>query len=256
MPLADSFVETFFSLLESRHLSELHLSAMGLTSSCAPHIISHLSSPRCALRIFKCNGNSLGFRAVRSIIRAIERNNFTLLMVEMYSNQLPQPPGNSDNTSEDENDEGAEDEGEREAGLDAWKESDKLLRRLLSRNAHLRRETETEAVQLLRYSRTLLLRSARPPIRNRSNKPQRFTALPTELQLYIMTFLAPVLSSAQRIRIYNYAASPATLPRLLPNLLSGKAGDRMGASGSFVCHRDQERRAWLAEVRCEVYDPF
>ena len=57
-----------------------------------------------------------------------------------------------------------------------------------------------------------------------SNTPTfSFTHLPTELQLHILSFVAPILSSAQRMRIFTYASSPSTLPTLLP-CLSGGSG--------------------------------
>ena len=251
---------------------------------------------------------------MRSIIRAIERSNFRLLTVELYSNYLVQ----NDNTSEPEED--------NDLGTDAWKESEKVLKRVLSRNEHLKRATEKEALQLLRYTRTLLLHSKTTdttklaptstsrltPCSNSCSaistfhspstskscssnfavcsavvKPGLFPYpfLPTELQLYILSFLAPTLSSAQRIRIYEYASSLATLPSLLPCLPSWNnvkawacipdpsslafgsgldkvrgiggcaAGKCMGAGGSVVCHREEERGRWLRAVGCCAFEP-
>ncbi|KAF7340240.1 RNI-like protein [Mycena venus] len=212
--LSDSFAEVSLPILDSPCLREVHLSAIALTPQAAPHLIAYLSSPRCRLHTLKCNGNTLGFRAVKSIIRAIERHNFTLL-TRMTMRETGGP-----------------------ASLDAWKASDAQIRRVLLRNAHLKRETEKEALQLLRYARPLLLSSSRhvpstrcsdcPCVEVQSavasecvpERPERphgggfpFRSLPTELQLYIMSFLAPTISPAQRVRIYNYASSPATLPR-------------------------------------------
>ncbi|KAJ7729227.1 hypothetical protein DFH07DRAFT_1066225 [Mycena maculata] len=292
--LSDDFVEVFLPFLDSPHLREVHLSAIGLTSRAAPHLIAYLSSPRCRLHTLKCNGNTLGFRAVKSIVRAIERHNFSLLTVELYSNHLAGPVS-SDNTSEDDDD----DEAGGPASIDAWKASDTQIRRVLLRNAHLKRETEREALQLLRYARPLLLSSAGASARcadfSCSAPPSSvvlahspvsgggfpFRALPTELQLHIMSFLAPTLSPAQRIRIYTYASSHATLPRaglFLPGrgggggggslcvldpasmsfgaVLGGCAGGKCaGALNSVVCHKEQQRAEWLTAVGCSAYDP-
>lgn len=297
--LSDSFAEIFLALLDSAHLRELHLSAIGLTPEAGPHLITYLSSPRCRLHILKCNGNTLGFRAVKSMIRAIERHNFSLLIVELYSNHLVGPVS-SDNTSEEDDDE----ETGGPASLDAWKASDTQIRRVLLRNAHLKRETEKEALQLLRYARPLLLSSAshapstrcsdcscievpsavasEPPLERQPSQSFPFQSLPTELQLYIMSFLAPTLSPAQRVRIYNYASSAATLPRA-GLCLPGFPGRRMstnscvldpasmpfgmssvggctggkcaGSLNSVVCHKEQQRGEWLAAVGCSAYDP-
>ncbi|KAJ7171628.1 hypothetical protein C8R43DRAFT_20386 [Mycena crocata] len=295
--LSDSFAQVFLPLLDSPHLREVHLSAIGLTPLASPDLIAYLSSSRCHLHTLKCNGNTLGFRTVKAIIRAIERHNFSLLTVELYSNHLVGPVS-SDNTSDDDDD---EDGGGGPASLDAWKATDAQIRRLLLRNAHLKRETEQEALQLLRYARPLLLSSAgsastsarcndcscaepassRHPADVVPAPSSPFHALPTELQLYIMSFLAPTLSPAQRIRIYTYAASPATLPQIklcLPGQSwsfrssncvldpasmpfgggggGGCAGGKCaGALNSVLCHKEQRRGEWLAVVGCAVYDP-
>ncbi|KAJ7222599.1 hypothetical protein GGX14DRAFT_694635 [Mycena pura] len=287
--LSDPFLQVFLPLLDSPHLGELQLSAIGLTPEAAPFIVTYLSSPRCRLHTLKCNGNSLGFRAVRSIIRAVKRHNFTLITLEMYANHTVGPV-NSDNTSEDDEDA----EAGTKAGLDAWKACEVQIRIVLLRNAHLKRETEKEALLLLRCARPLLLSSAGParaPIaktgcsesscaepdtadtvpKHPPNISFPFTSLPTELQLYMMSFLAPVLSPAQRIRIYTYAASPTTLPRaglFLPGL-PRSAGVCVSDTGSWagskckglsntmaLVHRKDEQRAeWLRAMGCSAYDP-
>ncbi|KAJ7630334.1 RNI-like protein [Roridomyces roridus] len=292
--LSDGFLQAFLPLLDSPHLREAHLSAIGLTAQSAPTLIEYISSPRCRLHTLKCNGNALGFRCVKSILRAIERHNFSLLTVEMYSNNLA-APSSSDNTSEDDDD----DDTGGPASIDAWKASEALLRRLMLRNAHLKRQTEKEALCLLRYARPLLLFSSRSSVRcidcscievSTSGAPQvaptapersPFRALPTELQLYIMSFLAPTLSPAQRIRIYTYASSHATLPRaglclpgrghaiqslcvldpasmpfgMTPGGGGCAGGKCAGALNSVVCHKEQQRGDWLTVVGCSSYDP-
>ncbi|KAK7052311.1 RNI-like protein [Favolaschia claudopus] len=312
--LSDPFAETFLPLLEAPHLRELHLSAIDLTPQSGSPLVAYISSPRCRLHTLKCNGNSLGFRAVKSIIRAIERHNFSLLTVELHANHLVGPVS-SDNTSEEDGDE----DMSGPASPDAWKASETQIRRVLFRNSHLKRETEKEAIRLFRYARPLLLCSSKhanapaPSTTTRCtdcscseipspNAPERgpdtpasnsppvegifpFHALPTELQLYTLSFLAPSLSPAQRSRIYNFASSPSTLPRLglcLPSLSSnsrtcvldpasmpfgfnantmspggGCAGGKCaGSKNSVLCHKEKQRGDWLAVVGCSAYDPY
>ncbi|KAF7310408.1 hypothetical protein HMN09_00582800 [Mycena chlorophos] len=305
--LSNSFLHEFLPLLDAPELHELHLSAIGLTAEAAPPIVEYLSSPRCRLHALNCNGNSLGYRGVRSIVRAVERHNFTILTLEMYSNHAESAPTSSDNTEDDEDEERIDGVASSAAGLDAWKANEAHIRRLLLRNSHLKRVTEKDALSLLRYSRPLLLThstaSATTPATRcdncscgssslksapvdpdplqSTNTGFAFRSLPTELQLYIMSFLAPSLSPAQRVRIYTYAASPATLPRttlclsgfpikgtsmcvldpaMMPFGSSGSggcSGGRCAGSGgkSVVCHKEQQRTEWLKTVGCDTYDP-
>ncbi|THV04704.1 hypothetical protein K435DRAFT_746465 [Dendrothele bispora CBS 962.96] len=219
--LSDTFVNIFLAELDSPTLGELHLSALGITRCSAPRIAAFISSPRCRLHTFKCNGNSLGFRGVRSIIRAIKKRNFTLLRVELLSNQIaftpPNDPG-SDNT-EDEDDNDVE---ERRISPDAWKSGETLLKVVLARNAHRKRKVEKQALKLLVYSRSLDLKAelphSSPSSPSISTHNGFHTELPTELQLNVLRFLALTLSTAQRLRIFTYASSLSTLPALLPSL--------------------------------------
>ncbi|KAJ7051171.1 RNI-like protein [Mycena amicta] len=284
--LSDPFLRVFLPILDAPELRELHLSAIGLTVEAAPLLVEYISSPRCYLHTLKCNGNSLGFRAVRSIVRAIERHNYTILTLEMYSNHAVAGPTSSDNTEDDEE----EQEEGASAGLDAWKANDAHIRRVLLRNSHLKRVTEKDALCLLRHARPLLLfrqtqtdscSSFEATAATRSsNSSFAFRSLPTELQLYIMSFLAPSLSPAQRIRIYTYASSPTTLPRttlclpgfpikgtsmciLDPAMMpfgsggGGCAGGHCAGTGgkSVVCHKEGQRAEWLKAVGCSAYDP-
>jgi len=275
--LTDSFIEQFLPKLDSPHLREIHLSAMGLTSRSTPHIIEFISSPRCHLHTFKCNGNSLGSPSVRRIIRAIERSNFGLLRVELYSNQSVDGGQTG----------GAENEAS--MGLESWKESEKLLKRVLLRNDYLKREIRTEALCLLRLARALLLQRTKANQTVNNPLPQRhsndscscisaqisssmsFLCLPTELQLHIFFFLAPTLSSAQRVRIYTYASSHSTLPSLLgfpsrrnsvctfnSSSMSGKMQSGYGGGsrkGIGVGNKEEERAKWLAKVGCCTFEP-
>ncbi|KAG7448738.1 uncharacterized protein BT62DRAFT_946378 [Guyanagaster necrorhizus] len=255
--LSDNFVGAFFSSLRSTYLKELHVSATGITHRSAPHIISYISShERCRLHTFKCNGNALGHSAVKRIISAIEKRNFVLSGIELYSNHMA-TESDDDDTSSDDTD---------------WKELESKLRLILSRNMHLKRVAEKEALGLLCYSRTLLLPSTSSAL----------CMLPTEIKLHILSFLAPSLSPSQRINVCTYASALTTLPPLLPKLSGGelkiclpdpfslgfaegekKVWEVRGATGgcasgkclgAVLCHKEQQRTKWLEAVECSAYD--
>ncbi|KAF9007311.1 hypothetical protein BDZ89DRAFT_1168510 [Hymenopellis radicata] len=210
--------------------------------SLAP-IIEYISSGRCRLHTLKCNGNSFGLRGVSTLVKAIDTGNYSLINVELFSNHSATPDDVDDEDIPD------------------WKTTESLLGRVLGRNIHLRQHTAKEALQLLRHSRAAILHPS-----------SRF---PIEVQLYILSFLAPSLSEAQRLNIYKYASTPKTLPNLLPTLQSydgpvcvpdplnmglsvwkiHRTGGCTSCSGSLVCHRDQERQKWLGIVRCSFFDP-
>ena len=250
--LGDTFVAHFLPVLDTPYLQEIHLSAIGLTHASAPYIVRHITSPRCRLRTLKVNGNQLRIRAARSIIRAARAANYTLHNLEMHANGLAEPDPDSDASPSD-------DEGEAKGTPKSWQDCETELKRILVRNSVLKRRVEKEALSLLRYARPLLLRPksratpssispcsdtcacakvspeslfasigqpyAHPLVIASSPEPPtfQFTRLPTELQLHILSFLAPILSTAQRLRIFTYASSPTTLPTLLP-CLSGGSG--------------------------------
>lgn len=117
----------------------------------------------------------------------------------------------------------------------------KRLRLIRARNEYLRSETHSQARELLRYARTLFLRSSsyhdqedspkapNQPLPESSSsdyqatqEPEKsafpFTQLPPELHLQILAHLAPILSPSQRTRVLTYASDPSTLPALLPPL--------------------------------------
>ena len=243
--LTDTFAAHFLPLLDSPHLGEIHLSVVGLTRASEPHIIEYITSPRCQLHTLKANGNNLRIRAVRSIVRAARRANYTLLRLEMHANGLTELSDDSD-VSPSDNEDGAK------GSITSWKDIEKELKQILTRNSVLKHQVEKEAIVLLRHARPLLLRSkgqtsqaAVPLPSSRSDSRSLFssigqplvlsspatpaprvetfpfTQLPTELQLYTLSFLAPILSNAQRIRIFTFASDPSTLPPLLPSLTSG-----------------------------------
>lgn len=189
------------------------------------------------------------------IVRVLKDRNLGLQKVELYSNQVG------------------------ELGqADEWKQE---LKSLLLRNQYLKTQKEKEALVLLVAARATLLPSkfqrdpqthppSRPHIRSGS------VSLPTELYLYILSFLAPNLSSSQRIRIYTYASTFDTLPPLLPRLSSrndiiryppgpprsdafirsnlNKAGCLDGCIRGVVCQREVKRERWLKVVGCDTYE--
>lgn len=248
--LSDTFVAHFLRMLDSPYLHEVHLSLAGLTHESVPHIVEYITSPRCQIHTFKANGNQFGIRAVRSIIRAAQRANYTLLRLELSATGLNDSADNSDESS-------SEDVGETKGSIRGWEDSEKEIKRIITRNSTLKFQVEKEALNLLRYARPLLMRGrnrdggAKLPVVSpcsescscaasansllssigqtyhlsvSSTSPrlaELFSKLPTELQLHILSFLAPTLSNAQRIRIATYASSPATLPALLPCLSGG-----------------------------------
>lgn len=306
--LGDTFAAQFFPVLDALFLREIQLSVMGLTYHSAPHIIEYLSSSRCRLSTLRVNGNRLGIRGGRGIVRALQRHNFTLTKLEMYANGIVDADASSETT-------GSDDDG---TGTMMWADKQKELDRLLTRNMHLKRATGREALSLLQYARAVLLRPrndgtgtgvsacmalvpSRSPIPMDSllsaiaapyvlSPPEPafpFQRLPTELQLHTLSFLAPTLSSAQRIRIYTYAASPSTLPPLLPTLFSREnvpdlstmplggigvgvgmlLGKRVGMSSragfgaldgkdgeGAASRKDEERARWLTLMRCNAFE--
>ena len=180
--------------------------------------------------------------------------------------------------------------------VDAMKDAERALHRVLMRNGYWKRQTEKEALILLRYSRPLLMRLKSSPMAASSSRstspPLRtvtslfpFYALPNELKVYILGLLAPSLSPAQRMRIYNYASDPSTLPCLLPSLRRdpGKGcladpsslgssvgfqvigpngggqrcadGKCMGAGNSLLCRREEERNKFFEAMGCCAYEP-
>ena len=86
--LTDTFAAHFFPLLDAPTFHEIHLSETGLTHQSALHIVEYITSPRCQLHILKANGNQLRIRAVRSIIRAARRANYSLLRMELLATGL------------------------------------------------------------------------------------------------------------------------------------------------------------------------
>lgn len=170
--------------------------------------------------------------------------------------------------------------------MDAMKDAERALHRVLMRNGYWKRQTEKEALLLLRYSRPLLMRSKFSPMTaspSRSASPPLWTAtslfpfyaLPNELKVNILGLLAPSLSHAQRMRIYHYASDSSTLPSLLPSLRRdpGKGcladpsssangsgprspdGKYVNVSSGPLSRREEERTRFLEAMGCCAYEP-
>lgn len=284
--LGDAIVETFFRHLRAPRLRELHVNAMGLTARCASGLAEWISSEHtggaCSLHTLKCSGNNLGIKGVWEVIHAIEVGNWSLMNVEVYANRLAGTEILNNNPL-------IERLSSPETEV-SWKDAERALHRVLQqRNAYWKRKVEMEALTLLKYSRTLILRPRaslssedQHPMSGLAKQSFPFHNLPMELCLHILAVLAPSLSCAQRTRIYDYAADPSTLPPLLPPLrrdtghgcvadpsraLGASVGFRlyssggcaegkcMGTGNSLVCRRDAERARFLEAVGCHAYEP-
>ncbi|KAI0641324.1 RNI-like protein [Trametes meyenii] len=319
--LADVFVANFLNKLDAPYFREIHFSVCGLTREAVIPLVKYLTSAQCSLHVLKLNGNRLRIPGVRSIVRAIRDANYTLVRMELYATGIRQEADDSDMSSE----------GEDRSGGVRWQDIEVDLRRYLTRNLTLKYDVEKEALALLRYSRILLMRPKSrdalpataivspcsescscvqmsgntlfssigqpyplPIIPSTPSSYFPFTRLPTELQLHILSFLAPILSNGQRYRIFEYASSPATLPTLLPCLTNGGCipdpaspqftmggpaaggfglspgltfrkrgggsisacanGRCMGAGNSVLCRREHERSQWLASIGCTAFE--
>ncbi|KAK2461169.1 hypothetical protein APHAL10511_006696 [Amanita phalloides] len=260
--MSDGFIKEFLPALTTSHLCELHLSAMNITAHSLPHIVDYISSKRCKLDVFKCNGNLLGLHSVRSIIRAAKQSNYTLTGLELHSNHVL--------------------ESDEIGNRDIWKELIIPIQYIVRRNEQLSRETQQEALKLLRYARTFLLHSNQSGAtfgqlskhlitiaKTDKSSNLSFCDLPTEIQFHILSFLSPILSPAQFSRVCNYASTLSTLPLLLPRLVGStsdwqepaKEGTRMMYDGhcvelaqNLVHGVDGERARWLAAVGCTKYE--
>lgn len=287
--LGDAIVETFFRHLRAPRLRELHINAMGLTASCASGLAEWISSGHTggahSLHTLKCSGNNLGIKGVWEVIHAIEIGNWSLMNVEVYANKIAGTEIPNDNSPIQQSERLSSSETEM-----SWKDAERALHLVLHRrNAYWKRQVEMDALSLLKYSRTLILRSRaslsfkdQHPMSGLARESFPFHNLPMELRLHILAILAPSLSCAQRTRIYDYAADFSTLPPFLPRLRrdfshgcvadpsralgasvgfalysSGGCaeGKCMGTGNSLVCRREAERTKFLEAVGCHAYEP-
>lgn len=177
----------FFPNLWAPRLTELHLSLCSLGPSSMPAILSFLTSTRgVGLKTLMLNGNSFGIKSLIKLMDVLERGNWSLHNLEMYA-----CGNNSQN-----------------------QESFKVLERRISnhkavmeRNRFLANMVSKEALLLLTHARPALLQFGRM-IEGAS------TRLPIEIVMHALTFLAPLLSATQHLRVFQYSALADTLPNL------------------------------------------
>ncbi|KAI6019944.1 hypothetical protein F5J12DRAFT_968319, partial [Pisolithus orientalis] len=205
--LSDPFVQAFLPRLTTPYLRQLDMSAINMTRAAVPIIVDYVKSPRCRLERLQCNANSLSLPGARSIIDAIEKFNYTLGKVNVDDQHMD------------------EDGGDAEERAIAWQESWRILSSATHRNSVSKMTVKMQAIMLLRYCRTLYLRSGQraglDPLQSvlgpsskvsRRQKPCLFFKLPLEIQLEIFASLAPALSYQQLIRVVRYATDIRTLP--------------------------------------------
>ncbi|KAH9923021.1 RNI-like protein [Amylocystis lapponica] len=252
--LSDRFLAEFLPALDTPYLANVQLSVLGLTPLSGPHIAAYIASPRCRLHTLHATATA---SACAPRARSSARSRAATSRCSSSSSS-------------------SDDSGARRA---PWQASEQELRRVLQRNAHLKRATERDALALLRHARAALLRPASRSCAAPGGFP--FARLPTELQLHVLSFVAPLLSAAQRIRVCAYAAARATLPPLssaaglgfpvsmpggwvagwgVPSVGMRRRGSGAGAEGSGGVGanssgwREQERTRWLALMRCNAFE--
>ncbi|KAF9234254.1 hypothetical protein BU15DRAFT_79211 [Melanogaster broomeanus] len=204
--LGDQFVQAFLPRLTTPYLRQLDMPAIDMTRAVVPTLVDYVKSPQCHLERLKCNANSLTPGGARMIVKAIEEGNYTLWKVHL----------------DDLHNESHDDEGEER--MMAWEE---VLSTVVQRNLRYKVQIRDQSLALLRYSRALFLRSgvtngaydfASVSSRSRNSRsfdlPSQFFNLPVELQQEIISYLAPLLSHQQRMRIVSFAADITTLPQL------------------------------------------
>lgn len=186
--LSDEFAAHFFPMLASPFLETLSLNAIGFTSASAVHITSYIRSSRARpLKQLTLNENYIGRDEVYNLINTLCVANFQLTRLELWTGNV---------TSE----------------VDLFSWQNKILS-AMRRNYSLLRDTRSQAIYLLRHARPILLSAGRTVVKGHLvTLNQQLNDLPLEIIHYILSFLAPVLSTAQWIRVLDYAADPKTLP--------------------------------------------
>ncbi|KJA16063.1 hypothetical protein HYPSUDRAFT_58460 [Hypholoma sublateritium FD-334 SS-4] len=250
-PLSPAFKSTLFALLPNLpSLRLLHLSMTNITPVDALALAAYISDERCQLAELHANANTMGYAGARAVVCAVSRC-WTMERVDLYSNATEDPAVDAADDGQDQdysrlalhevvslhNAIGAYAPG---SGC-SWTGLQTKLKYHLAQHTCLKHAAASEARQLLKYAR-IMLRNARPapaPTRevcadcectaaaaspspltsaegSQAHTPvaSSFSALPTELQLHILSALAPTLSSAQHLRVIAYASDTRTLPAL------------------------------------------
>ena len=298
----------------------------------------------CKLLELRASSNNMGHWGVRKVVDALFWC-WTIEKVELFANHIDDEgeASHGADTVEDADEESRVAVPHYISSQDAitsmaagsgcgWVDLEMKLKNTLARNIYLKRGVIDQSLKLLRCSRQLLCQNSprnteislrlpraddfeSSPVAQRTTRNDSdtsvphasfpFTRLPTEIQLSVLSHLAPLLSTAQRLRIFEYASDKATLPTLRlclpssqslpsrrrsnclpdPTILgfgltsSGTSnhGKKLGSlsrssnmksthstrcSGgsctgnkSVKCQRETERKKWLTEMGCDVYDP-
>ncbi|KAF9478766.1 hypothetical protein BDN70DRAFT_993960 [Pholiota conissans] len=326
-PLSPSFRTTLISLLSSLPtLQTLNLSMTGLDKDNAFALANYVGNKiqPCKLKELHASGNLMGYRGVRAIVEAVNHCQ-TMEKVTLYANNAAAIGIVETSESSDEDAALLSVYGtvSRNYPPDSgcgWRGLERKLKYCISLNLCMKHTTIHEALLLIRYSRMMLRKKVTPPsIRPKascddceclarqpdmnvdhdvpvtsSSDSFSFSNLPMEIQLHILSLLAPLLSTAQRLRIFDYAVDRSTLPSLrlcLPDLskvcipdpghlafdsastgIRDRVGKRVGslaklreshscsgttcnASRNIICQRQTMRDEFLARVKCDQYDP-
>ena len=108
------------------------------------------------------------------------------------------------------------------SGLD-----DKSLEKVtLIRNMFMKQRVASQALDLLKYSRNL-----QGPA-DTADSQTSFLSLPVEIQLVVFSYIAPLLSCAQRGRVIGYAVDRSTLPQFPSGLASSNSNTESGPRAS------------------------
>ena len=193
----------------------------------------------------RLSGNNISAGGAARVARSIMQANFNVLNLEMYGVRIHQ--GGQDDSSD-----------EATSG-DGFEEG---LRYALVRNDLLQRQTQAAACRLLQYSRAVLLRPRRTNDGGIDRRQSHIQSLPAELQLDILSFTVDTLSTSQRIRIFQFASDPTTLPAILPDLRRRQSDGTLEpsllekSSVPFTLPaRSANRTQWLQAVGCDLYEP-
>ncbi len=218
-----------------------------LTPEDVPAFAKYISDKRCRLVELHANANTMGYAGIRTVIAAVGRC-WTMERVDLYSNASADPAVDAD--ADDGQDLGDGVISHDAIATYApgsgcsWTGLQRKLKYHLAQHTRLKRAVASEALLLLKYAR-IMLRNTRPGPTSTNRActdcdctptavslppsppllptevspaptpgPLSFSALPTELQLHILSALAPTLSSAQRVRVLSYASDSRTLPSL------------------------------------------
>ena len=267
-PLSSEFKQALFSSLASlTSLRVLFLNMTGLNKTDAGALAAYIGE--CRLTRFHASANNMGYSGLKKILNAVERC-WTLEKVEMYANDIGDSGDGSDDETHDGNRDSESRLLHLEQKLGSILSRNEysksavrgqafeLLRysRILLLNRHSYHDRSRSELDLLvqlveqeaphqsscmhnhkceclptfhtPHSRT---HSPVPiyPL-HASNPHFPFTRLPIEIQLNILSLLAPILSSSQQIRIFEHAIDKATLPDLTLRLPPSNGGGRRTVS--------------------------